>query len=117
MLWLSGRLRAAERKGEVETIELTPELEALRAQIAADARATAENIDPFIDELIVGQRGKKVFLFAPPKELLALSRACKARGLKAEFAADSYIFSPGRSGSKGEHFPDGWLDECKEIFP
>ncbi len=117
MLWLSAKLRAAEAKGEMESLELTPQLEALRQQIAADARATAANIDSFIDDLIIGQRGKKVFLFAPPKELLALSRACKRRGLKAEFAPDSYIFSPGKSGSKGEHFPDGWLDECKEIFP
>lgn len=117
MLWLSGRLRAAQAKGELDQIEITPEVEALRAQLAEDARATAANIDSFIDELILGQRGKKVFLFAPPKELIALSRACKARGLKSDFTDNSFIFVPGRSGSKGEHFPQNWLEECTEIFP
>lgn len=115
MLWLSGRLRAAERKGE--EIELSPEIEALRGQLAADARATTENIDPFIHELIDGQRGKKVFLFATPKELYSLALACRERGLKAEFAPDAYIFSPGRPQSKGHVMPDSWLEECKEVFP
>lgn len=115
MLWLSGRLRAAERKGE--EVELTPEIEALREQLAADARATAENIEPFLQELMIGQRGRKVFLFATPKELYALALACRERGLKAEFAPDSYIFSPGKPGSKGHVMPETWLDECKEVFP
>lgn len=117
MLWFSGRLRAAERKGEVDLIEMTPELAALREQLAADARATAENIEPFLEKLMIGQRGKKVFLFATPKELYALALACRERGLKAEFAPDAYIFSPGRPGSKGHVMPETWLEECKEIFP
>ena len=85
--------------------------------IAADARATAENIEPFLEKLMIGQRGKKVFLFATPKELYALALACRERGLKAEFAPDAYIFSPGRPGSKGHVMPETWLEECKEIFP
>lgn len=117
LMWLSGRVRAAEAKGESTAIELAARLERLQGEVQADKDQTARNVDTFMDELIVHQRGRKVFLFAPPKELYALALECQKRGVKPEWAPDSFIFSPGTATSKGGTLPDGWLELCKSIFP
>jgi hypothetical protein len=117
MLWLAGQLRTAERKGDLAALKLSPALERLRAEIARGEADTAANIDAFIEDLIEGQRGKRIFMFALADHLIPLAQECRKRGLRAEFAPDSYFLVPGKSGMKGKAFPDGWLELCKEIFP
>ena len=118
MLWLSGRMRAAEKKGaDQATLKLSPALERIREKLVQDQAETQANIDNFIDKLMVGSRGQKIFFFAPKLQLIALAQECERRGLRGEFAPGSYFFAPGRPGSKGLAYPDGWLELCKRIFP
>lgn len=117
MLWLSGKLRAAEAKGELGALKLTPAMERIRARLLSQQVAADACVDRFIETLMVEQRGKRIFLFAPFDRMIPLAQECKKRGLKADFAPDSYVLGGGRSGSKGVAFPDGWLELCQEIFP
>lgn len=117
LMWFAGRVRAAEAKGHRAATELAEELKRLQETVAADQTSTADNVDRFMTELLDGQRGRKIFLFAPPREIHALAVECAKRGRKPELAEDSYIFSPGRADSKGGTLPDGWLQLTKSMFP
>ncbi|HLY55653.1 MAG TPA: hypothetical protein VKS60_08855 [Stellaceae bacterium] len=117
MLWLAGQLKAAERKGDLAALKLSPAMERVRAQIAQAQADTTANLDSFIDELAEGQRGRRIFMFALADHLIPLAQACKERGRRIELAPDSYFLVPGKPGMKGMAFPDGWLELCKEVFP
>lgn len=117
LMWFAGRVRAAQAKGDSAAPALAAELRRLQDTVATDQASTAENIDRFIEEMLEGQRDRKVFLFAPPRELHALAVECEKRGRRPDFAPDSYIFSPGRADSKGGTLPDGWMQLTKSIFP
>ena len=117
MLWLSGRLRAAEAKGELGSLKLTPAMQRMREQMMQLQSAAAEQIEAFVHKLFVEYSGRRVFLFAPFHQLIPLAQECLKRGWKAQFAPDSYVLSGGRSGSKGVAFPEGWLELCKQVFP
>jgi hypothetical protein len=117
LLWLSGRMRAAEARGELAALRLPPDMEKRRHELAEMQARASDNADEFIEELMVRRRGETIFLFAPFGQMIALAQQCKARGLRAEFSPDSYILGGGRSGSKGGVFPDGWLELCKDVFP
>jgi hypothetical protein len=117
MLWLSGKLRAAEAKGALGELKLTPAMERVRARLLKEQADAQQNVDEFIHKLFVENRGKRIFLQAAYGQMIPLAQEAKKRGLVAEFAPDSYILGGGRSGSKGAVFPDGWLELCKEVFP
>src|SRR5690606_31467122 len=65
MLWLSGRLRAAEAKGELGALKLTPALERIRDKLKIQQAGAQEDVEAFIEELFVGARGKRIFLQCP----------------------------------------------------
>jgi hypothetical protein len=116
MLWLSGRLRAAEAKGELGALKLTPALERIRDKLKIQQAGAQEDVEAFIEELFVGARGKRIFLQCPYGQMIPLAQEAKKRGLTAQFDANSYILAGGRSGSKGTVFPDDWFEQCKAAF-
>src|SRR5690606_24654426 len=117
MLWLSGCLRAAEAKGDLGSLQLSPAMQRVRERLQQQQADAQKNIDEFIEQLFVGARGKRIFLQAPFGQMIPLAQEAKKRGLKAQFSPDSYLLAGGRSGSKGAVFPDGWLELCEEAFP
>jgi hypothetical protein len=118
VMWLTSRLRAAEARGDSSSVvALGERLSRVQDNAVPSEAQTAKNVDDFMDEMIINQRGRKIFLFAPPKEFYALTLECEKRGVKPDFAADSYLFVPGRANSKGGTMPDGWLERCKAMFP
>jgi hypothetical protein len=116
MLWLAGRLRAAEAKGELATLKLTPAMQRMRERMLK-LQPGADQVEAFVHKLFVEYRGRRVFLFAPFNQLIPLAQECLKQGWCAQFAPDSYVLAGGRSGSKGVAFPDGWLELCKQVFP
>ena len=117
MLWLSGRLRAAESKGETASLRLSPALEAVRQRIHQGQEDAKGGVDRFLDELIVKRRGERIFLFAPYGQMIAMVEEMQKRGLKAEWTPDTYILGGGRSGSKGVTYRDDWWEFLKEYIP
>jgi hypothetical protein len=116
MLWLTGQLRLAERKGDTAALRLSPAMVRVQDEIRRGEAATAANIEPFIEDLM-GRHGQRIFFFSLADHLIPLAQECKRRGLRAEFDPASYFFVPGKPGMKGQDFPEGWLELCKEIFP
>ena len=118
VMYLTARLRAAEAKGDVPVAQDVQRQLLHVQQDSLPSRAqTARYVDKFLEELVVNQRGRKVFLFAPPRELYALTVECEKRGLKPELAPNTFLFAPGRPDAKGYTLPDGWREQCKAAFP
>jgi hypothetical protein len=117
MLWLSGRMRAAEGRGETATLTLTPALQRVRDKVRAAQEVSAESAERFITELFVEHRAKRVILFAPTGMLIDLAADVKRRGIKPGFAPGSFILTGGGSGSKGKEFPEGWEELLYGVFP
>jgi hypothetical protein len=117
LIWISGRLRAAEARGELAQLELTPKMKELQGRLAEQQQNVDDNIDQFMDEVLVGTAGQRVFFFCQYPLLIPFARRAKARGLTAQFSDDSYVLAGQRSGSKGTAYPDGWYELCKSIIP
>jgi hypothetical protein len=115
MLWLSGKLRAAESRGETAQFELTPALTRIRDSIVEAQRLAADNTGQFLDELLIAQKNKGVILFGPLPSLIDLAGECQRRGLEPDFSSGCFIVTGG--GRKGQVFPDGWEALLHGVFP
>jgi hypothetical protein len=117
MLWLWGRMRAAEARGETIDLTMTPALERVRERVEEMLDGAAASSERFLEELVVDYRGKRVLVFAPRGSLIDFAALCKERGLVPELGPGSFIFTGGGSGSKGQIFPDGWEELLYSVFP
>ena len=115
MLWLSGRMRAAERRGETSEVALTPALQQAAQDLKRIQSDAEGNFDRFFEDLMVGQKGRRVVLFAMYPALFGLASECHRRGLRPELHPDTFILTGG--GTKGHEFPEGWLDLIHGVFP
>jgi hypothetical protein len=115
MLWVWGRMRQAEARGETAQLELTPALERVRAQVIEAQQSAARDTDRFLEELSVEFRGRRVILFGPTGTLINLAGICRDRGLAPEFGPESFILAGG--GNKGQAFPSGWQELLYGVFP
>lgn len=115
MLWLAGRMRAAERRGEATSVALTPALRRAAHELKRIQADAAENFDRFFDDLMTDQRGRRVVLFAMYPALVNLATECRRRDLQPQLHPDSFILTGG--GTKGHEFPDGWLELIHSVFP
>jgi hypothetical protein len=115
MLWLSGRIRAAQARGDTAEIELTPSLQRVRERLALTLAEAEGNVENFVRELFVDFAGERVMLFGPYNTLIDLATEVRARGIEPAFAPGTFILTGG--GTKGVVFPDGWEDLLSGVFP
>ena len=119
MHWLSAKLQAAANRGE------TMQLDASQAELRDRLREVREQEvltkdagwDAFLNELIVGHAGKRVFIMAAAPQLYSIALECEKRDLTIRLTADSYIQAGGGSGLRGTAFPDDWMDVCRRRIP
>jgi hypothetical protein len=112
-LWLAGKLRRAEARGE--KVVLTPREEKLVERMKAAAKNNKALWDSFIDRAVLQQRGKRVLFFGYWTQNYQIAKECSDRGIKIEWAPDSIVFTGG--GTKGFTFPEGWMDVINSTFP
>lgn len=115
MLWISGRMRQAQARGETAQPASTPALERVRARVLEMQEHASANAEHFLDELIVDFRDRRVILFAPKSSLIGFAQMCRDRELTPSFGEGSFIFTGG--GTKGQTFPDGWEELLYGVFP
>jgi hypothetical protein len=111
-LWLSAKLRRAERLGQKP--ELTAREEKLKKEMELSPEQNKALWDRFVDRIVVAQKGKAVLFFGAWIQVYQLAAACKTRGVKIEWAPESVIFTGG--GTKGYVFPDGWMGTVEETL-
>jgi hypothetical protein len=90
-LWLSGRLRRAQMRGE--QLQLSDGEHSLVQQMSERAalNSSPEYMDRFIEHAVTGLRGRKMFTITTWQRLYEMAKLCKQKGLSPDYAAGSLI--------------------------
>lgn len=108
LLVLASQLRIAASKGELDRVEISPELLAKKAAFEAQLARMPEDMARFLEQTTTELAGERVFMIGSAQQLYDMAGAGLARGAQAVFAPDSIILTGG--GMKGAVLPDDWLD-------
>lgn len=115
LMALSGKLQAAEERGELDQLDIDPALLEQRQQMLEQGRRKEADMEAWFAKLVDDYRGKRVRIGAPFAELYRLAKAGNEKGLKPDFAPGSVLMGGG--GMKGyKDAPDNWEEVIKKFF-
>ena len=115
LMALSGKLQAAEERGELHELGLDPALLEQRQQMLEQGRRKEVDLEAWFAKLVEDFRDQRVKIGAPFAELYRLAKAGAEKGLKPSFAAGSVL--TGGGGMKGyKDAPDNWEEIIKAFF-
>ena len=106
VLLLSSRIRAETAKGQLDRLEISPDLLARRSEFIELEQKKPEHLARFFDEISQKLKGCRIFMQAVPGMLYQMAKAGLERGERNMFAANSIIIGGG--GAKGTVLPDDW---------
>ncbi|HLY54970.1 MAG TPA: hypothetical protein VKS60_05400, partial [Stellaceae bacterium] len=106
VMFLAGRVRRAQARGELDQLEISPKLKARRVEFEAQQKDMAGSFARFFGELVASLAGKRVMLIGQTTLLHDLAKDGLARGLENVFAPGSIVQTGG--GRKGLVLPDDW---------
>lgn len=113
-LSLGGRVAAAEARGELGQIALSPKLAARREEFQAARSRSAEDTERFFAELPGRYGGERVVLYGAAIQFFDFARKALERGIRNIFSPDSFVMMGG--GGKGRDLPDNWREIICECF-
>jgi hypothetical protein len=108
MLSLGGRIRAAEAKGELGAMQMSPKLLARREAFLADMAAAPARRSAFFARVAEQYRGQRVVLLGNWIQHYDIAAEALAKGISNVFAPDSLLMVVG--GMKGRKLPDNYKD-------
>ncbi|GAA2410021.1 hypothetical protein GCM10010191_18390 [Actinomadura vinacea] len=115
LLSLAGRLQAAEERGELDELELDPEILERHRRLIEAARHRDEDLQKWFARLAEEFRGKRVRIGGTSADLVRLALKGREQGVMCEFAAGSVLTAGG--GFKGfKDAPADWQDLLKDFF-
>jgi len=114
LLLLAARRRAAESKGQLDRLEISPELAARRAEFETQQRGMPQHLIEFFSTMRTTLAGKQVFIEATSNLLHSLAQNGLQQGMRNIFSPDSVILTGG--GNKGVVIPKDWQDTVKAFF-
>lgn len=106
---LTGRIKVAERKGELGKLKLTSKQEAALATYRDQMARKAENVERFFKRISTELKNCRIVMFSQPTFLYEMAEKGLARGIEKLFAKDSIIAMMG--GTKGSVLPADWRDQ------
>lgn len=109
VLHLGARLRAAQSKGTLDRLVISPQLQAKKQAFDQLQAEMPQHLAAFFDQMSTELRGKRVYIAATWNLLHSMAKAGLERGLEAVFDPDSFIHTSG--GGKGVVQPEGWRDD------
>jgi hypothetical protein len=115
LLSLAARLRTAEERGEVDTLDLDPELLRERAKLIEAGRHRDQDLERWFTKLADEFRGQRVRIDGVTADLIRLALKGREQGISCEFAPGSVLFTSG--GLKGlKDPPADWPRLLQEFF-
>jgi hypothetical protein len=111
---IGGRLRAAEAKGELGRIQLSPKLVARREEFLKEQEDAPRRMDQFLDELHGRFAGQCVSIMGHVPQLYEVASAGLKRGMERVFRPDSFVQAGG--GLKGRTLPADWQETVRRFF-
>lgn len=112
-MFVAGRLAAAERRGEVDRLEINPALVARRDEFVREQRELERGMPHFIRTLVPRLGGRRVWMWGSWNVLHDIARVSLDAGLEQVFAPDSLITTGG--GAKGLGIAEDWEDTVKRF--
>jgi len=115
LLSMAARLRDAEERGELDKLDLDPELLEQRAKLLEAGRRRDDDLDRWFTKLMEEFRGQRVRVTGVTADLIQIALKGRERGVKCEFAPGSVLFAGG--GMKGlRDVPDDWEEVMKDFY-
>jgi hypothetical protein len=115
LMSLAGRMQTAEDKGELDQLGLDPALLQARQEMIEQGRRREQDMEAWFATLIAAYRGRRVKINGTYADLIRIALQGRAKGLKCEFAPDSFIMSGG--GLKGYKDPPAdWREQVRDFF-
>jgi hypothetical protein len=115
LMALSGRLQAAEDKGEVERLGLDRALLTQRQSMLEQAKRRDRDLETWFSKLLKDFKGQRVKIGGTFADLYRVAKAGLDKGMKCEFAPGSVMMGGG--GMKGyKDAPADWEDQVKYFF-
>lgn len=115
LMALSGRLQAAEDRGEIERLGLESGLLEQRQQMLEQGRRREQDMEAWFSKLIEQYRGQQVKIGGTFADLYRVAKTGLDKGVRCEFAPGSVL--TGGGGMKGyKDAPDDWEDQVKDFF-
>lgn len=115
LMALSGRLQAAEDRGEIERLGLDPDLLEQRQQMLEQGRRRDQDMEVWFGKIIKEFKGQRVKIGGTFADLYRVAKTGLDQGIRCEFAPGSVL--TGGGGMKGyKDAPDDWEDQVKEFF-
>lgn len=115
LMALSGRLQAAEDKGEVERLGLDRALITQRQTMLEQAKRRDRDLETWFSKLLKDFKGQRVKIGGTFADLYRVAKAGLDKGMKCEFAPGSVMMGGG--GMKGyKDAPADWEDHVKYFF-
>jgi hypothetical protein len=111
---LSGRLRVAEARGELGSLDLSPNLLRRRDEFAALERDRPKLLEEFFENARERYAGRDVYASAMFPQLYEWSAAGLERGYRGVFGSKSAALSGG--GNKGTALPENFRDAIHEFL-
>jgi len=114
LLVLASQIRLATAKGELDRIEIDPQLLAKRDEFEKQIANMSEDMTEFLEEMTEQLAGQRIFMVGTAQQLFDMASAGLERGVREVFAPDSIVLTGG--GMKGAVLPDNWLDVVHEFL-
>jgi hypothetical protein len=111
---LAGRIRVAEAKGELGSLEISPALLQRRAEFIARERNRPQAMEVFLNEAIRRFSGQDVYIGAVYGLVLDWAEDGLKRGRQNIFGSGSFLASGG--GTKGRIFPENWQEMIADFL-
>lgn len=110
---LGGRIKAAEARGELGDLEISPALIAKKDEFIAREIVKQERTKEFYAEAVERFGGKSIYMCTVWTMLFDAMSEAKAQGYSNIFGDDSVLITGG--GNKGVELPEGWKEMIYEI--
>lgn len=110
---LGGRIRAAEARGELGQLEISPELIAKKDKFIAREVVKKQRTKEFYAEAVERFGGKPVYMCTVWTMLYDAMSEAKSQGYSGIFGEDSVLITGG--GNKGVELPEGWKEMIYEV--
>ena len=116
LMFLAGRLRAAQALGETQRLSqtLSPALLSRKSEFESLAKNQARDMETFFSSVIDDLRGQTIYAMGTWNVLYNLANAGLERGVRGVLAPDSVITTGG--GAKGQVVPPDWEEKVVEFL-
>jgi hypothetical protein len=106
LMSLSGRIRVAQAKGDLNKMRLTDGMKAALRRYLAEVENRAKETDTFMQRIMDELKGQRVLLTSQTSYLVQAAQDGLGRGIRGVFAPDSVGAVGG--GGKGVVLPENW---------